>query len=162
MAITIGTNTPETLSATFAIGAFVAAASLTSRIICESAVSSPTRTASHFKKPELFTVAAETESPGLLSTGILSPVSADSLTALPPSNTTPSTGMCSPGRTIKISPCFTCSTGTSCSAPPLTIVAVFGASRIRCFKASVVLPFDNASSIFPTVINVKIIAADSK
>ena len=31
--ITIGTNTPDTLSATFAIGAFVAAASLTSCII---------------------------------------------------------------------------------------------------------------------------------
>ena len=29
MLITIGTNTPDTLSATFAIGAFVAAASLT-------------------------------------------------------------------------------------------------------------------------------------
>ena len=50
--MTIGTNTPETLSATFAIGAFVAAASLTSWIICDNAVSSPTLTASHFKKPD--------------------------------------------------------------------------------------------------------------
>ena len=33
MLITTGTNTPETLSATFAIGAFVAAASLTILII---------------------------------------------------------------------------------------------------------------------------------
>ena len=39
--ITTGTNTPETLSAAFAIGAFVAAASLTIFIICESVVSSP-------------------------------------------------------------------------------------------------------------------------
>ena len=40
--ITAGTKTPETLSAIFAIGAFVAAASLTMRIICDRAVSSPT------------------------------------------------------------------------------------------------------------------------
>ena len=46
MLITTGTNTPETLSATFAIGAFVAAASLTILIIWESVVSSPTRDAS--------------------------------------------------------------------------------------------------------------------
>ena len=38
---TDGTKIPETLSAVFAIGAFVAEASLTSFIICESAVSSP-------------------------------------------------------------------------------------------------------------------------
>lgn len=43
MQMTVGTNTPETLSAIFAIGAFVAAASLTMRIIWESVVSSPTR-----------------------------------------------------------------------------------------------------------------------
>ena len=42
IAITAGTNTPDTLSAIFAIGALVAAASLTIWIICESVVSSPT------------------------------------------------------------------------------------------------------------------------
>ena len=42
IAITVGTNTPETLSAIFAIGALVAAASLTMRIISERVVSSPT------------------------------------------------------------------------------------------------------------------------
>ena len=52
MAITAGTNTPETLSAIFAMGAFVAAASLTIWMICESVVSSPTRVARHFKKPD--------------------------------------------------------------------------------------------------------------
>ena len=51
---------------------------------------------------------------------------------------------------------------TSSSAPFLTTVAVFGASFIRLFRASVVFPFDLASSIFPTVINVRIMAADSK
>ena len=46
MPMTVGTKTPETLSATFAIGAFVAAASLTMRMIWLSVVSSPTRVAS--------------------------------------------------------------------------------------------------------------------
>lgn len=40
--------------------------------------------------------------------------------------------------------------------------AVFGASFISPFNASVVFPFDLASSIFPTVISARIIAADSK
>ena len=52
MAITAGTNTPETRSATFAMGAFVAAASLTIWMIWESVVSSPTRVASQRRKPD--------------------------------------------------------------------------------------------------------------
>ena len=59
-AMTAGTNTPDTRSAIFAIGAFVAAASLTIRMICDSVVSSPTLAASQRMKPEWFTVAAET------------------------------------------------------------------------------------------------------
>ena len=50
--ITVGTKTPETLSATLAIGAFVAAASLTIWMIWESVVSSPTLVAWHFRKPD--------------------------------------------------------------------------------------------------------------
>ena len=107
MIMTVGTNTPETRSAIFAIGAFVAAASETILMICDSVVSSPTRVASQRRYPEVFAVAAETRSPGALSTGMLSPVSAASFTALMPSTTTPSTGMFSPGRTTKISPFFT-------------------------------------------------------
>ena len=49
MPITVGTKMPETLSATLAIGAFVAAASLTILMICDSVVSSPTREARHFR-----------------------------------------------------------------------------------------------------------------
>ena len=162
MEITTGTKTPDTLSATFAIGAFVAAASLTIFIICERVVSSPTLVASQRRKPDWFMVAAETPSPGSLSTGMLSPVSAASLTALLPSSTTPSTGIFSPGRTTKTSPFLTCSTGTSTSCPSLTITAVFGESFIRLLSASVVLPLDRASSILPTVIRVRIMAADSK
>ena len=51
IAITAGTNTPETLSAIFAIGAFVAAASLTILIIFDSVVSFPTLVALHFMYP---------------------------------------------------------------------------------------------------------------
>ena len=39
IAITLGTNIPQTLSATFETGAFVAAASLTILIICDRVVS---------------------------------------------------------------------------------------------------------------------------
>ena len=131
-------------------------------MICESVVSSPTRVARQRRKPDWLTVAAETASPGALSAGTLSPVSADSLTALVPSSTTPSTGMLSPGRTTNTSSLCTCSTGTVTSCSSRITVAVFGASFIRLFSASVVLPFDRASSILPTVISVRIIAADSK
>ena len=162
MLITAGTNTPETRSATFAMGAFVAAASLTMRMICESVVSSPTREARQRRKPDWFSVAAETASPAALSTGMLSPVSAASFTALLPSSTTPSTGMVSPGRTTKMSPVRTCPMGTTVSLPERTTVAVFGASFIRLLRASVVLPFERASSILPTVMSVRIMAADSK
>ena len=41
-------------------------------------------------------------------------------------------------------------------------LAVFGAIFIRFFSASVVLPFDRDSSVFPTVISAGIIAALSK
>ena len=104
MPMTAGTNTPDTRSAIFAMGALVAAASLTIWIIWERVVSSPTLVASQRIKPEWFRVAADTASPGFLSTGMLSPVRADSLTALMPSSTMPSTGIFSPGRTTKISP----------------------------------------------------------
>ena len=160
--MTAGTKMPETLSAIFAIGALVAAASETIWMICESVVSCPTRVARQVKKPDWLTVAAETVSPGALSAGMLSPVSAASLTALVPLSTTPSTGMLSPGRTTKVSPDCTCSMGTVSSLPFRTTVAVLGASFIRLLSASVVLPFERASSILPTVISVKIMAADSK
>ena len=140
----------------------MAAASLTIRMIWDNVVSSPTRVARHFRKPDWFRVAAETASPTALSTGMLSPVRADSFTALSPSSTTPSTGIFSPGRTTNKSPFCTWSMETSVSAPSRTTMAVLGASFIRPFKASVVLPLDRASSIFPTVMRVRIMAADSK
>ena len=162
MAMTVGTNTPETLSAILAMGALVAAASETILMIWDRVVSSPTRVARQRRKPDWFTVAAETPSPGALSTGMLSPVRADSFTAPVPSSTTPSTGMFSPGRTTNSSPFRTWSMGTVISLPSFTTTAVFGASFISPFRASVVLPLDRASSILPTVMRVRIMAADSK
>ena len=125
-------------------------------------MSSPTLVASQRINPDRFSVPAETVLPAVLSTGILSPVSVDSSTALFPSKTIPSTGIFSPGRTTKTSPFATCSIGTVISVPFLSSVAVLGASFIRLFSASVVLPFERASSIFPSVISASIIAADSK
>ena len=144
------------------MGALVAAASLTIRIIWDNVVSSPTLVASQTRKPDRFRVAAETGSPFSLSTGMLSPVRAASFTALLPSVTIPSTGMLSPGLTTKQSPSLTCSMGTVTSVPSLLTTAVLGESFISPFRASVVLPLERASNIFPTVIRVRIMAADSK
>ena len=52
IAMTTGTNIPEIVSASFATGAFVAAASLTIEMIWASEVSSPTRVASHLMNPD--------------------------------------------------------------------------------------------------------------
>ena len=97
-----------------------------------------------------------------LSTGILSPVKVDSSMAVEPSTITPSTGIFSPGLTTNRSPLFTSSILTVASLSSLIITAVCGARSIKLFKASVVRPLDIASNIFPTVIKVGIIAADSK
>ena len=144
------------------MGALVAAASLTIWMIWLRVVSSPTRVAAQRSRPDWLMVPAETVSPAALSTGRLSPVRALSLTALTPSSTRPSTGMLSPGRTTNTSSRRTSAMGISVSVPPRTTVAVFGASFMRLFRASVVFPLDLASSIFPTVIRVRIMAADSK
>ena len=160
--MTAGTNTALMRSASFATGAFVAAASLTMRMIWLRAVSSPTRVARHTRYPVWFSVAALTVLPGVLSAGTLSPVRADSFTAPKPSVTTPSTGICSPGRTANRSPGRTSETGTATSFPSLRSTAVRGASFIRPFRASVVRPLARASSILPTVISARIIAEDSK
>ena len=93
---------------------------------------------------------------------MLSPVKADSFTALCPFSTIPSTGILSPGRTTNKSSFFKFSTGTVSSFPSTKITAVSGERFIKDFNAFVVLPFAFASSILPTVIKVRIVAADSK
>ena len=162
MRITAGTKTADTLSAMRAMGALVAAASLTMLIIWAKVVSSPTRRARARMKPLVFMVAALTRSPGFLSTGTDSPVRADSSTAVSPSMISPSTGTDSPGFTRKMSPLATSSTGMRISFPSLSTRAGFGAIFMRLFRASVVRPLEMDSSSFPTVMRAGIMAADSK
>ncbi len=142
MPMTAGTNTPAILSARRATGALVAAASETIVMICANVVSSPTLVARQVRTPDWLMVAEETTSPSALSTGMDSPVSDDSFTALVPESTTPSTGIESPGRTMKVSPDTTSSTGITLSFPFRTTVAVFGAIFMRLFRASVVFPLE--------------------
>ncbi len=115
--ITTGTNTAETRSASRCTGALPLWASLTSRAICASAVSAPTRVARTTSRPPALTEAPATASPGCFSTGTDSPVSSDSSTALRPCSTIPSAATFSPGRTTKRSPAWSCSIGTRRSAP---------------------------------------------
>ena len=70
MQMTVGTNTPETLSAIFAIGAFVAAASLTMRIIWESVVFADARCFAA-QEADWFTVAASSIAHGLIDRNAL-------------------------------------------------------------------------------------------
>ncbi len=163
MPMTTGTNTPATLSASWAIGALLALASSTRRMIWDRVVSSPTLSARHFKNPALFTVADTTLSPACFSTGTLSPVMAASSTLELPSRTVPSTGTRLPGFTRKISPLWSSSVGTSISVPSSAKrMAVFGDRSISLVMASLVLPLERLSRYFPTVIRVRIMPADSK
>ena len=74
-AMTIGTKTAETRSASRCTRALPVCASSTSRAVCASCVSAPTRVARTTSRPPTLTVAPATASPGPTSTGTLSPVS---------------------------------------------------------------------------------------
>ena len=102
--ITAGTNQPETWSASRWIGARLRCASATSWTICDSMVSRPTLRASITSAPDWFMVPPMADAPTSLVTGMDSPVTIDSSTALRPSSTAPSTGTFSPGRTRRRSP----------------------------------------------------------
>ena len=80
-------------------------------------VSRPTFRASMTSAPLWFMVPPMTFAPTSLVTGIDSPVTIDSSTALRPSTTAPSTGTFSPGRTRRRSPTWTLSSCTSSSVP---------------------------------------------
>ena len=82
--------------------------------------------------------------------------------AVAPSTTTPSTGTLWPGRTTRMSPGRTSSTGISTSAPSRSTKAVFGARSISLVMASEVLPLLRLSKNLPRVISDKIIADVSK
>ena len=134
MLITTGTNTPETLSATFAIGAFVAC-----RIadhLDDLGQGSVLTHAGSLAAEEARLIGGSGADPvacGLVHRDALAG-QALSFTALTPSSTTPSTGMFSPGRTTKMSPFCTSAMETVTSAPFRTSVAVLGASFIRLLR----------------------------
>ena len=113
-------------------------------------------------EPFPFMVAANTESPVSLVTGILSPVSIDSSIVVVPSVTIPSTGILLPGFTSKISPIKTSLMGISISLPSFLTMAVLGASPINFFIAWEVLPFETDSNVLPSRIKVIIMPTDSK
>ena len=160
--MTMGTKTPATRSAIFEIGAFVALASSTSSMIFEMVVSSPTRVASMIRRPCPLVVAAMTSSPGPFSTGMDSPLRADSSMALKPSITLPSTGTFSPGRRTILSPMTISSTATTISSPPRITVASDGVKSMRERMASDVRCLARASNHLPKSIKTTIMAADSK
>ena len=137
---TVGTNTADTLSAIRAMGALPAEASLTILTIFARVLSSPTAVARQTSFPVLFIVPALTLSLTVLSTGILSPVSADSSAALLPSVIIPSTAKLSPGKTTKISSFKTSSAFIFTSLPSFITVTVLGANSSNDFNALVVLP----------------------
>ena len=160
--ITAGTKTAEILSASFAIGALVSFASFTRLMIWERVVSSPTLVALNLKEPCLLIVAEITSSPIVLVTGIDSPVIAASSTREDPSIISPSTGILSPGLITIMSPFSISVESISTSLLFLITLALSGAKSIRFFNEALVSPLLLASKYFPSVINVRIIAEDSK
>ena len=142
---TTGTKTAATRSTRRWTGAFVACACLTSFTTCASAVSFPTRVAFMTIAPFPFTVAPRSGSPGTFSTGIDSPVTSDSSTAVDPSTRTPSVGTFSPGRTRRRSPARTRSSGTSTSPSGRTRRAFRAPRRASARIASPAFPLARSS-----------------
>ena len=145
------------------MGARLRCASPTIRTICANKVPAPTRSARINIEPVLFTVAPISAAPGCFSTGIDSPVTIDSSTALLPSSTTPSMGTFSPGRTRRRSPTTKASSGTSVSVPSAaTRRAVLGARCSKALMAALVWPRALSSNTCPNNTNTAITAAASK
>lgn len=117
-------------------------------------VSAPTLVATYWKEPVWLIVAPITASPATLVTGIGSPVTMDSSTADMPSDTCPSTGSFSPGRTTTTSPATTCSMGSSTSPSSRMTRAVRGWSPISVRIASPVPALALVSSNRPIRIKV--------
>ena len=163
IATTAGTNQAATMSATRWMGARLRWASPTSLTIRARSVSAPTRSARITREPVPFTVPPTRPAPGVFSTGIGSPLTMDSSTALAPSRTIPSTGTRSPGRTRRRSPSFTSDVGISFSLPsPATSLEVSGASSRRERRALLVRLRARSSSTWPRRTRTVITAAASK
>lgn len=81
----------------------------------------------------------------LFATGMLSPVTGASFTDDEPAITSPSVANDSPGRTMKMSPTLSSSTGISSSTPSRITRATFGTSFIKARTAARVF-----SSVYPS------------
>ena len=160
---TTGTNTALTRSTMRWIGAFLACASSTRRMMRASADSAPTAAVRTSRRPSPLTAPPVMRSPDSFGTGSDSPLIRDSSAWLRPSSTSPSTGKRSPGSTTTTSPTRTCATGTSDSRPsaPRTR-AVDGRSACSARIASVVWRLARASSHLPIRMSVMITAEASK
>ncbi len=160
--ITTGTKTAEIRSARRCTGALPLWASVTSRPIWASWVSAPTRVARTTRRPPALTVAPTTESPGLTSTGTLSPVSRDASMADVPSSTTPSVATFSPGRTTKRSPAASWSTGIRRSTPSRRTATSLAPSSSRARRAAPDRRLARASKYRPARMNTVTPAATSR
>ena len=136
MAISRATGTSQlaALSAILCMGACRFSASCTMRISFCRELSSPTFVAKISMEPKRLIVPQKTSSPTPLSTGRDSPVMIDWSTEVSPLRILPSTGIVSPGRMRRISPCRMSSAGTVSSIPSLSLRAFAGARLISFFR----------------------------
>ena len=161
--MTVGTNQPDTWSASRWIGARERCAAATICTMRDSMVSRPTFSARITKLPVVLSVPAMSLAPASLATGMDSPVTIDSSTAERPSISSPSTGTFSPGRTRRRSPTAIASSDTSSSLPSaFKRRAVFGARSSKARIAPEVCSRARSSSTWPSSTSTVITAAASK
>ncbi len=163
MPMTTGTNNPATRSAVRWIGARERWASATMATIRASTVSRPTFSAVTTREPDWLRVPPMTLSPVVRVTGIDSPVTSDSSTEDRPSETVPSTGTFSPGRTRSRSPSRTSSRATSSSVPSAAMRrAVRGVRSSSALMAPDVCSRARSSRTWPSRTSTVMTAAASK
>ncbi|MPM41024.1 hypothetical protein SDC9_87673 [bioreactor metagenome] len=133
--MTIGTKTPEILSASAWERDFPVWASSTRWAIWASWVSAPTAVARTTNRPVVLTEAPTTALPGWTSTGSDSPVMTELSIAESPLTTTPSVAIFSPGRTTNSSSTTSFSIGTVTSAPPRKTVTDLAPTSARARSA---------------------------
>ena len=144
-AMTIGTKTPEMVSASRCACALPVCASSTSRAIWASWVWDPTWVARTTRRPPTLVVAPTTRSPGPTSTGTDSPVSIEASTAELPCSTMPSVAIASPGRTTNSSPTVSSSIPTRVSTPSRSTATSLAPSSSSARRAAPARRFDRSS-----------------
>ena len=160
---TTGTKTLLTRSASRCACALPCCASATVRATRASMPSSPTRVARTSRWPVVFTAPPVTTSPTPLWTGMLSPVSSDSSTSLSPATTAPSTGTCSPGRTITTSPTATLAAAVSRTEPSAKRSSARCGRNVASLRMAVLVAhLARVSKYLPSSTSVMMVADASK